>query len=468
MQFGGYLVLKRSTTLMLTLAIIVVSYAITFNWLLAPIAACGIVLLYLISNFKITLVFVLFASTMNGLNIASPLLKLENASILLSIAAIFLFVTYKRGKMFLSSEVACFIIFIAYSYYVSSRYSPVFDQSVHGMIQITIAFLGLVVMLQLRNYDFQSQLSLIKVYVLISVLQTIYGLASFTAYRLNGSILGGLMFGQGAESVTLKGTFIEANLFGAFVAVGLILCLALLINKMVAHVRLWYLASIILFVGLVFSWTRSAWIGFALALAVMAVYNFRSFLNPKTVVRLAVTLTLIVVPSFLLIQNQFDHVSGENGLFISKLSHLFDHTSGTGGYRVQQFNSALDDVQGHELLGKGYYSIKVYGSTAWISNMYLFIYHDTGIVGCIIFFLVILSIMIKGVRGIKRTRDKQRKIMITALLSGALLYLFSFNFTPGHTLSMFWIHLGLLLAVAGNSREEEMPDKPVIRVKEEM
>jgi O-antigen ligase len=435
----------------------------TFNWLLAPLAVCAVSLLFLISNFKVMLAFVLMASSLNGINIAAPLLKPENSSILLGIVAIFLFVTLKRGKMFLSSEVACFIIFIAYTYYVSSRYSPVFGQSVNGMIQITIAFIGLIVMLQLRNFDCRSQLNVLKVYVLVSVLQTLYGLISFAVYRLNGINLGGLMFGQGAESVTLKGTFIEANLFGAFVAVGLILCLALLINKMVTHVKLWYLGSIILFIGLVFSWTRSAWLGFVIAFTLLAVYSFRSFFNPRIIVRFAVTIVLIIVPSFFLIQNQFDHASGVDGLFLTKLSHLFDNASGTGEYRVEQFKSALDDVRGHELLGKGYFSIKEFGSTAWISNMYLFIYHDTGIVGCIIFFLIILSILIKGILGIKKTQDRTRKIMIAALLSGTLLYLFTFNFTPGHTLSMFWIHLGLLLAVAGNKGEKEMPDKSDIK-----
>jgi hypothetical protein len=40
------------------------------------------------------------------------------------------------------------------------------------------------------------------------------------------------------------------------------------------------------------------------------------------------------------------------------------------------------------------------------------------------------------------------------MIAGLALYLFSFNFTPGHTLSLFWIHLGLMVAIAGATRDK--------------
>jgi O-antigen ligase len=322
------------------------------------------------------------------------------------------------------------------------------------MIQIAIAFTGLIVMLQARNFDTGSQLKLIKIYALISVLQTLYGLISFAVYRINGSDIGGLMFGQGAESVTLKGTFKEANLYGAYVGIGLLLCLVLLVNKMVRHVKLWYLASILLFFGLMLSWTRSAWIGFAVVIVAMALYNYRAFLRRRSIACLLLTLLLIAAPAASFIQAQFDRASGESGLFFSKITNLFDTEGGTGAYRVEQFNQALVDVQGHELLGRGYFSIKVFGPDAWISNMYLFIYHDTGMIGCLLFFSILVSVILKGFASLVLTVDRQRKVMIAALLAGVFFYLFTFNFTPGHTLSMFWIHRGLLLAVAGNRGEK--------------
>lgn len=403
--------------------------------------------------------FVMFTSTINGITFFGdrPLLEPENISVITGVLLIYLYAILKRQKIALSYELFAFIFFIGFAIITSLVNSPVLAISKNGIIQLTIAFLGLVLMQQTQFLKDKSFVSLIKGYAFIAVIHTLYGLISFVFYRSTNVNIGGIMLGQGADSVTLKGAFMEANLFGAFVGVGLCLTLMLLVDKTIVNKKFWYIAGILQFIGLVLSWTRSAWIGFAIGLVVLSFFAFRKFFTFKTLNVLILTSTFILLPIILLLQNSFDSASGQKGLFLSKITGLFETDKGTGLYRLNQFQLAQNDLKGNELFGKGYFSIKAYQEDEWISNLFLSIYHDTGIIGLCIFLSILISIMIKAIHSICLSEDNIYRSVQIALLAGFILYLVSFNFTPGHTLSMFWVHLGLMLAVSSklnNIRKE--------------
>lgn len=405
-------------------------------------------LVYAVSNWQITVMFALFATTLNGamLPIGNAILKPENSALLLGVGAFLLFALKNRAKIVTGAEVLLFMIYIGYTIYISDMLSPVWSDSVAGIIQLIVAFLGFFLVIQLRESGREKIRRYVLLYAGVFVFQTLYGIISFALYVGNGINIGGVMQGQEGHSITMKGTLLEANLFGTFAGAALIVLITLLVSGSLKRNFLWSVCSIILFVGLIASWTRSAWIGFVIGLLIVGVVYVKEFIKPKTIAVILITTFLIILPLFAFISGQLDGASGESGMFVSKLTNLVDTSDGsTGAYRLNQFSIALDDLKGHEMTGKGYYSIKRFGEEAWISNLFLFIYHDTGVIGLLIFVPILLIVIGRAISFIRKNTGKDKAYMV-GLLGGLVLILFCFNFTPGHVLGMFWVYLGLVAA----------------------
>jgi hypothetical protein len=410
------MVLERKSMLTVLLSVVTIGLTVLFSnnlyaMFLAGIFIVGIVL---VSNLKISFIVVLLTSTLNGLTniFPNPLLRPESVAIVLSVASILYFTLLRKVKIWFPFEIHIFVLFIVQAYITSSINSPVFYMSINGINQLIFAFSGLVVISQIRYFKQGGVLVYAKWYAIIAILQSLYGLISFIMYEVFKLNIGGLMFGQGGTSVTLKGTLIEANLFGSFVGVALLLTISFMINKLVVRRWYWYVGSLILFVGLILSWTRSAWIGFIIGLLVLMMITYRNMFTQANVVKTALTAILILIPTVLLLQHQFDTASGQGGLFFSKVLNLFDSEGGTGLYRVQQYEMALLDIKGYEIFGKGYFSIKAYGDNEWISNLFLFVYHDTGIIGLTIFGCLLLNIIIKSIRTIRTPNSGQLGLIL--------------------------------------------------------
>lgn len=406
-------------------------------------------LLRLVLDFKTTCYFVIFLSTVIRLQFEypNPLMQPSIFMMIIGFISALMFFILKKGKLYIPLESIGFGVLISYTLLISYYKSPVWNHSLDGIIQLILAFLGFIVITQTRNFDKVTLFRMTKFVIFVGLAQTIYGLISLSLYSAFDINIGGLMFNQFGTSVTVQGTMFEANLFGSFVGVCLLILITMLLTGHICkHYVFWYLSAILLFTGLVLSWTRSAWIGFALGVLYIVFIYIKKVLNPKTIF-LLFSLLLIVVPILFTIQTEFDRMSGESGLFTSKLTNIFDNDSGTGKYRTEQYKFALYDLRGDELTGKGYYSIKQYGEEEWISNIFIFFYHDTGLIGLTILILVLISAFYKAFRAIYLSNGNDKLYMV-GLTSGLILLIFSYNFTPGHVLSVFWVYLGLVVTLS--------------------
>lgn len=417
--------------------------------LLVGLAIIGTFLLWLFLDFKIACYFVILSSTIIRLQFEfpNPLMQPSIFMMIIGLGSVTVFLILKKAKLYITVETVLFALLISYTLLISFYKSPVWTHSFDGIVQLTLAFLGFFVITQARNLDIDTISRFIKFVVIVGLMQAVYSIISLSLYSTVGLNIGGLMFNQFGTSVTVQGTMFEANLFGSFTGLCLLILVTMFLTGYIKKHRLfWGVAAILLFVGLILSWTRSAWIGFALGILLVGFIYLKNVFTPKTIF-LMTAIILIIVPILLVIQLQFDKLSGESGLFTSKLTNIFDNDSGTGKYRTDQFKFALNDLRGDEIIGKGYYSIKKYGDKEWISNIFIFFYHDTGLIGLTMLVLLLISALRKAFKAIVVSTGTNKMFMVGST-AGLILLLFSYNFTPGHVLSVFWVYLGLVVTLA--------------------
>ncbi|WNQ10814.1 hypothetical protein MJA45_24865 [Paenibacillus aurantius] len=439
--------------------------------LLLPAAALALVFLF---SWRAAVYLLLVAVTFNRLsfNVSSTNLRPEMLAVLIGAAAALLF-WLSRNKWqndvtvrftFGAPSIAIALFFV-YTYIVSYWNSPVFSYSVAGMIQLALASMGFFVMTQVAGFDRNRIHSYVGFYIGLTVFQSVYALLCFLYNKTTGQFLfgekyGGLMTGQisGVDwsSITWRGGLYEANLFSAYLGAGIVF----LVTVIVARVQprqtpLLFLGMLLAVVGIVMGWTRSAWIGTALGVAFTSLFYVRKWVHPRNVVLFG-GLAAALVPIFVFVESIFDQTSGRKGLLTSKLMNLFNSEEGTGKFRAEKFQFAWDNwLNGHPIAGNGYFSIKVYNPDEWVTSMFLAILHDSGLIGLCLFVFAVGYVFFYGLRAALVTSDAKHRAYLLGMVGGLLVLLLSYNFSPGHTLAMFWVHLGLIYALASKERIRE-------------
>ncbi|KRF35864.1 O-antigen ligase family protein [Paenibacillus sp. Soil787] len=395
----------------------------------------------------------LFKINMFGLNARVDMI----ASIFCIIALIqHIFRRYDKKLPRLNLPIIIMILYLLYALVISIK-TPVFkSDSLAGIFQLAFAFMGFVFIYLISYVDPARIYKYIHVYIGVCIIQTIYALASYFYYSSTGIFLfgkkyGALHTGQWQTSISLRGGLFEPNLFSIYAGCVLLLLITLFVAKI--KDKPFFLTSIpvmiLLLVGITLGWTRSVWIGIVLCLSIIIfVYKLRLF-SPRNVIIL-----FLITGAFLLIfpylSSSFDQLSGTDGMFSMKLDTLFDSDSGTGSYRVHNLELALYDWGKDPIWGRGYFSIKAAGmdTIPWILNTFVAILHDTGIIGLTMIVILMLHVLLKGFAAIWRCKDQKHKAYLTGMVAGMVLSIFAYNFTPGHTLAMCWVHIGFVYVLA--------------------
>ncbi|MBT2724006.1 O-antigen ligase family protein [Bacillus sp. ISL-46] len=407
-----------------------------------------LIFIFLVFKWELTIYLLIIAVTFNGyiIPIGTVDIRPDNLICILSIISFIAYLlTSRKTKLYLHLPEILFCIFLIYLSITTFFTSPILSISIKGIIQFILVFLSFIVMVQLKNLSKEELYKFINFYIIIAFLQSLYGIVSFMLYTAFSLDIGGIQFGQVGSSVTINGTFFEANLLGSFLSSSALLVLSLLVSKThVKYQKLLIICLITLIIGLFLSWTRSSWIGFIICGIFIAVYYKSQFINIKNIF-IALILTFILGPVFVYLTRTFDIVSGREGFFLTKLTGLFDFETGTGRYRLDRYVLAINDWSQHPLIGNGYFSIKKYDENEWIANTILTILHDAGLIGLVLFLLTFLIVLYKAhILIIKNKIGKVDRAYLVGLYVGLIQLLFSYNFTPGHTMAYFWVYSGLI------------------------
>lgn len=459
----GLVSAKLSLSLLLSLCIILLILALAASW------NCSIGML-------------LFFSTFNrfSVQLAGSAIRPDMFICFLAVGS-FLFQLYRRESdrsrrrlINLNFETVMFTLFISYTFVISIMYSKVYEDSKAGVLQLCFGFLAFIVISQMKRVNLDDIYKFIRYFMAVGIFQATYSLVCLIYYNITGQFLfgekfGGLMSGQTLSSVTMRGTLFEANLFASYVGTCMLILIALLLNKQLKPSFYTISGLIILAVALLFGWTRSAWIGFAIGMV------FLSFIFPKVIlsvktIYLTLTSLLLLSPLFLYLSAKFDSLSGKSGLLVSKFENIFNSEEGTGKIRVDVYHFAMQDWRKNPIFGRGYFSLKQYGDDLWIGNTVISVLHDSGVIGLALFVILFIPLFLKVILNLFAAESIKDKAYLAGMMSGFILTLFSNNFSPNHTLAIFWVELGLLyvmnelatkhrLGISTNRIRESVPNE---------
>jgi hypothetical protein len=304
----------------------------------------------------------------------------------------------------------------------------------------------------------------------------------------------------------VPGTFREANLFGSAMMMLSLTSIALLA---LGHRwrRLAGVAAVVGFLGLQVSFTRTAWIAFvvgALAIAAgLAILTWRSkFRFDQTILRPVAVAGAAALAGTLLIWSPLGDsgirdqreppvsanatraaeywatatanpgnlrptlppllegtptefavatVAPENPDIVGRVGSISDVSDSSLRIRLEFAKQALRDWRDQPILGKGIGSFgQTYTTTsnnrAWLSNIFVRVLHDGGIVGFLLFLSPLVLLAADTVRLLLGGVDTDVDRIALALGVAVLGMFVAFQATEGFQLAWYWAALGLFAA----------------------
>ncbi len=240
----------------------------------------------------------------------------------------------------------------------------------------------------------------------------------------------------GLRLLRAYGTFPHPNIFGGFMAVGAICATwlaintSLLLNSREGKGALWSLVGLFTF-SLFFSFSRSAWIGFAAALIVITILNLKNW--HRLIAPLLICFAVSGVSSFV----YKDFVISRSSLAESRTEQI------SSASRMQSYALGLEIYKLHPLVGSGPNNeLAIYASKNNITqspaplepphSFWLMLLDDFGLVGSL-FMLTAICFMVITIY--RRRKKLDREVLTLAFSFTACWFVIS---VPDHYLWSLW------------------------------
>lgn len=231
------------------------------------------------------------------------------------------------------------------------------------------------------------------------------------------------------------GTSIDPNSFGGL----LVLVVALLVTQLVSHKPLlprWLLGLMLLgpLVSLYLTYSRGSQLGALAVITFVALMKYRKILLYVLPVLVAGAIWL---PSTFL---------GE------RLASGFALEDQATVLRLAEYQNALDVVGSHPLFGVGFGSIATLNLTVPVSMIYLTIAERMGLIGLLLFLLLMFLFLSYALRRLYRLRTDRQQANLLGLVGGVigalavgLLDHYFFNGEFSHMATLLWLFMGLVV-----------------------
>jgi hypothetical protein len=267
-----------------------------------------------------------------------------------------------------------------------------------------------------------------------------YAIICFYSNLLFGTEFG-MTIGQYGDTPAPYGLQYEANLLGSYSGA---LAVMMLVMYLYDHRRRFLMGFALALAGMAISLSRGALGATFIGLLALAIFSLKKRLvTPEKrsgLVKAVFYALLVVLPAVVpQYAERFNTIDiGEPTIDPNTLT------------RVVQVTSAFDEVLKHPFLGGGTSSFQLafdwqsmgeeWENQGWIGNTEMRVLHDTGIVGLGLFtaFLVLLY------RQSRKVLKAESNPELVALLISALVYCVSFQATEGTLLAFPWVNLGLI------------------------
>ncbi len=356
---------------------------------------------------------------------------------------------YKNKKPFLFKIIILFVFWLFLSIFWSQ------DKEL-----ATYFFIKLITAVALFFVTINLKINIKKVFIIILISILLYsglGLFQFFSQKTFSSTIFGLTeYNLSNPGVSIVDTpekrwlrsysvFPHPNIFGGYIVVLLFFLIYIFLNKKYSNNKkvLLIISLTILFLSLITSFSRSAWLSFFIGLIIIFVFNLykknkESNLKLIKIFSLFLLITIIfylifpnTIKSRLLINNEKENKSVvERVEYISQAKNIIKKNLllGVGGGNYSSFNYIKDDIK-----QPGWYYQPVH-------NVYILIFTELGLIGILLFLTIIfypLYFLIKNIKWIKNI------IPFVVILSMLVIMVFDhYLWTTHFGIILFWIILG--------------------------
>lgn len=241
-------------------------------------------------------------------------------------------------------------------------------------------------------------------------------------------------------SFRVSATLTHPNAYAFYLVMIIVLSVSLFIQtKSGTHRSLLFFLIALLLVSLVFTYTRSAWIGLALAVLGVAILK-----NRKLLIVAPLTFYGLML-AFPFISLRFD------ALFNPE---LFRYTS--LAWRIELWSASIPYFLSHPVFGNGFGTFQLIGFqiddwSAAAHNDYLRLLVETGIIGLSGFLILLVSLARLGIKTRRKDTDRYFGYITTGFvcfLSAYVLMSFTDNlFNHGGVQWYFWAYAGVIASI---------------------
>lgn len=250
----------------------------------------------------------------------------------------------------------------------------------------------------------------------------------------------------------IQSTALEPLYFANYLLIPLCVLISLFLSKAgkikpLLLIGLIALASI----NLVLTVARGGYIAFAVCLGLLAVINFKKLFNIKNIIYAMMAVVLIYFgANYFLNLN----IEGTKEKFLTHVENIFAGASYVE--RVYTFSEAYNAWLTHPYLGIGPGSFGPYvayhplvtpsDGYLIVNNEYIELLAETGIIGCLIFIIILAIIFIRSLKAISLTSDKFIKALLIGLSVALIGILVQYNTFSILYIMHIWVTIGLLIA----------------------
>ncbi|MCA1756030.1 MAG: O-antigen ligase family protein [Bacteroidales bacterium] len=298
----------------------------------------------------------------------------------------------------------------------------------------------------------------------------IAGMVPVVIYNMNGLSQAG-MFNQQAAHSTMWPLFNDHTSFGAALAFLIPLSLWLTFTRRrVLTGAAWGVASVILLTGLLFSYSRAAWISMAGAAVLAVLMIFR--IPWKLIIPATLSLILVVLISWSSIVSFLESNRQDSSTDLAEhiRSAANITTDASNLERINRWKAAGRMIAERPVLGWGPgtyqfvyapYQLPAertiistnFGDRGNAHSEYIGAAADSGVPGALIYIALLVSVFIPGVRFTLFSINKKKRWLMIALLSGLFTYFihgFLNNFLDTDKLSApFWMSIAAIVVITG-------------------
>jgi O-antigen ligase len=253
----------------------------------------------------------------------------------------------------------------------------------------------------------------------------------------------------GTETLRAVGTSVDPNVLGGLIMIGAVLVAGqMLATKPILPKWSLGVLGALMLAAVALTYSRAAWVGLAAGLAFLALFRDK---------RLLLALPIMVALVLVLPRGR---------AFVERISSALTLRDEATLMRLAEYRDALALIQEHPWFGVGFGAAPRADLYVGVSSAYLMVAEHMGLLGLGLFLVVLVSALAESFRspsvsGSMAPLKRGPQAALVAVLVAGLFDHYFFNLRLPHMSAIFWLLVGLAVAVAAVVPDARPPEQDV-------